>query len=218
MQATESATHEDRARVYRLLAHVFHEQDERSLDELRVHELPGLEPALTRLEADAALVSMAREFVQLLAGADAARLRSAYQATFEASGGLRCPPNEASHTADTPQEGLTRTFELADIAGFYHAFGVEVTPGGERPDHIAAELEFMHLLAVKEMIAHGEGSAEHAAICRDAARAFLGDHLGRWVQRLAAGIERAGADPAFVAAGRLLERFVALDAARLGTA
>lgn len=217
MPRTEHATQSDRARVYRALAHLFRRHDEASLRELLTLELPDLEPALSRLDADDGLLEMARELVSLLADADLERLRSGYQETFEASGGLRCPPNEASHTADTPQQGLTRTFEMADVAGFYRAFGVELTPGTERPDHIAAELEFMHLLAVKEMIAQAEeDAAEHAAICRDAARAFLGDHLGRWVPRLAACIEESGADPAFVAAGRLLEGFVALDAARLG--
>jgi TorA maturation chaperone TorD len=76
---------------------------------------------------------------------------------------------------------MVKSFELADIAGFYRAFGVEITPGTERPDHIAVELEFMHLLAVKEVVAAGrEDGGEHARICRDARATFFRDHLGRW--------------------------------------
>jgi DMSO reductase family type II enzyme chaperone len=207
----------DRARVYRALAGLFREQDEAGLEALRQGELRELEEALARLEAGADVVEAARDLVAVFADADLERLRRAYQESFEASGGLHCPAYETSHTADTPQQGLTRTFEMADVAGFYRAFGVEVAPGGERPDHVAAELEFMHLLAVKELIARGEdGSVEHAEICHDAARAFLRDHLGRWAGRLAARLEETGADPAYVAAGRLLDRFVVLDATRFG--
>lgn len=72
--------------------------------------------------------------------------------------------------------------ELADIAGFYRAFGFDI--GGtirERPDHLAAELEFMALLALKEAYAHAQGTPEHVEICRDAARKFLSAHPGHWV-------------------------------------
>jgi TorA maturation chaperone TorD len=216
-RAESQAASGDRARVYRALARVFYAQDGPSLQELRANDLPELGRALARLGAGPSVAEAARELVALFAGADPERLRQGYQDTFEASGGLRCSPHETSHTADTPQEGLTRTFEMADVAGFYHAFGVGVTPGSERPDHVAAELEFMHLLAVKEAIEHGEDDGEeHAEVCRDAARAFLRDHLGRWTQRFAERLEEDAADPAYAAAGRLLERFVALDATWLG--
>ena len=154
-----------------------------------------------------------------LAGSQLEQLQMSYQKTFEPSGGLRCPPNETAHTVDTPQHALSTNFELADIAGFYRAFGVEVVPGSERPDHISAELEFMHLLAVKEFVADQEdASAEQAKICRDAQRAFLKDHLGRWSGKLGDRLEEVAESPFYAAAGQLLGRFIPFDASRMSSA
>jgi TorA maturation chaperone TorD len=106
---------------------------------------------------------------------------------------------------------------VADVAGFYRAFGVEPISASERPDHISAELEFMQLLAAKEAVALGdEGEGERAAVCREAARAFLRDHLGRFVERFADAVEAGTREPFYLAAARLLAGFVTHDAARLG--
>ncbi len=207
----------DRARVYRSLAKLFLPPDPDSLDALRSQVLAELRESLARLGESRAVREAAESLRKHLAGADPAGLQSAYQTTFEASGGLRCPPHETAHTAERPAAGLVRTFELADVAGFYRAFGVELTPGTERPDHVSAELEFMQLLAAKEAMALGdEGDGERAAVCRDAARAFLRDHLGRWVERFAEAVETGASEPFYRAAARLLAGFVAHDAARLG--
>jgi nitrate reductase assembly molybdenum cofactor insertion protein NarJ len=72
--------------------------------------------------------------------------------------------------------------ELADIAGFYMAFGFKTGgPKRERPDHLAVELEFMHLLCLKEAYALSSSLPEQAQLCRDAQRSFLNDHLGAWI-------------------------------------
>ncbi|MEK7326009.1 MAG: molecular chaperone TorD family protein, partial [Chloroflexota bacterium] len=88
--------------------------------------------------------------------------------------------------------------EMADIAGFYRAFGFNI--GGkvrERPDHISAELEFMHVLALKEAYAAERDVLEHVEICIDAQRKFLQEHLGKWVGLLAESLARsAGEGPA----------------------
>ena len=207
----------DRGRVYRALARLFELPATSTLEALGERELPELLEALVRLEAEPALVDAARAVNACLGDTSLERLERAYQQTFEPSGGLRCAPNETFHTAETGSQEVTRTYELADVSGFYHAFGVEVAPGTERADHISAELEFMHLLAVKEALARAEqGSDEHAEICHDAARAFLRDHLGRWASRLGERLEEAASDPLYAAAGRLLGRFVDFDAVRLG--
>ena len=72
---------------------------------------------------------------------------------------------------------------LADISGFYNAFGV--APHGDRPDHISTELEFMHLLALKEHHALHHAGPEQVEICRDAQATFLRDHLLKWVDDFA---------------------------------
>lgn len=209
----------DRARIYRALAGLFRRPDEASLRVLRERELPeGLE-ALERLRADPALRRALGEVATTLESSEPAEVLRAFELTFEPSGGLRCSPHETTHTADTAAHQMNRTYEMADVAGFYRAFGVEVTPGGERADHVAAELEFLHLLAVKEAVARAEeGESEHLEVCRDAARHFLRDHVAPFAPRLASCLAEKAAHPAYVAAGRALEGFIALDALRLGVA
>jgi TorA maturation chaperone TorD len=90
-----------------------------------------------------------------------------------------CPPYELEY-------GATEVFQqsqmLADIAGFYEAFGYQAAgPLAERPDHIVCEWEFMSILAHKEAIACGKSDADGVSRCRDAQRAFLKDHAGRWM-------------------------------------
>lgn len=73
--------------------------------------------------------------------------------------------------------------ELADLSGFYRAFGVSL--GGldgedhlsELPDHVAVELEFHGYLLLKEAALDRAGDREGLEIVRDAQRKFLGEHL-----------------------------------------
>jgi nitrate reductase assembly molybdenum cofactor insertion protein NarJ len=65
---------------------------------------------------------------------------------------------------------------LADVAGFYRAFGVAPT-AGERLDHLAVELEFHAWLLLKEEHLEAEGVSAGVEIVRDARRKFLAEHL-----------------------------------------
>jgi len=107
--------------------------------------------------------------------------------------------------------------ELADLGGFYRAFGFGM--GGtvrERPDHIAVELEFMHLLALKACLAAGKQDHAHAELCQDAQRKFLQDHLARWIEPFAARTAQNAAAGPYLALARFTAAFVQADAARLG--
>jgi DMSO reductase family type II enzyme chaperone len=206
----------DRARVYRALAQLFCRPDVDSMQTARERNLPELCEALERLAEGSELVSEATALRDLFASVDVERLSAGHPAAFDESSSVRCAPTEMDQLGGAPQLELTRTFEMADVAGFYKAFGVEVGSSGERSDHITAELEFMNLLAVKESVAlQQEGEGEHAEICRNASRAFLRDHLARWAPRLGECLEASGGDPVYRTAGRLLGGFVAFDAERL---
>jgi TorA maturation chaperone TorD len=89
----------------------------------------------------------------------------------------KCPPYEAEYYRSAAS--VFSSEEMADIAGFYRAFGMGFS--GDRPDHIAAELEFMHLATMKEAEAAFKGDTEKAELCIYAEKKFLNDHLGRWV-------------------------------------
>lgn len=77
--------------------------------------------------------------------------------------------------------GMSKGNDLADIGGFYQAFGLTID--GERVhemlDHIAVELEFYSVLLVKEQALASLGDAEGIEIVGDARKKFLVEHLGR---------------------------------------
>jgi DMSO reductase family type II enzyme chaperone len=133
-----------------------------------------------------------------------------YQALF---GGQvpACPPNETEYTA---AHVWMQTQQMADVAGFYRAFGVDTTETGERADALTAELEFMYMLCVKEAIATEAGDHEEAAICRDAQVKFVSEHLAVWLPRFVARLEQAGAEGYYLALARLTSQFVASEAGR----
>ena len=110
--------------------------------------------------------------------ADPDALRSAYLGVFDPVAGPF--PYESEHKKFADEFG--KAHHMADLMGFYRAFGVQ--PARERPDHIAAELEYMHYLTVKEAHAQEKGEGEHASVCREAQEKFLRDHLTTWTDSL----------------------------------
>lgn len=73
---------------------------------------------------------------------------------------------------------LISSVEMADVAGFYRAFGLDFP--SDRPDHVSMELEFMRIATMKEAKALMDGDGENAGICISAQKSFLSAHLGRW--------------------------------------
>lgn len=102
-------------------------------------------------------------------------LRSAYLDLFE-RGKQRASLYETEYGH---LRGMAKGHDLADIAGFYMAFGLEVSSGDahEMADHIAVELEFYALLLLKQEALKGD--QEGSDIVEGARRKFLVDHLGR---------------------------------------
>lgn len=90
-----------------------------------------------------------------------------------------CPPYELEYGSS---EVFQQSQALADIAGFYGAFGVQLSGSlAERPDHVVPEWEFLGLLSIKEAQAIAAGRVDAAVCCRDAQRAFLKDHAAIWM-------------------------------------
>ena len=140
-----------------------------------------------------------------------AELQAAYRHTFGAAGSLGYETEYG-----LPHE-YRQSQEMADIAGFYRAFGFNL--GGtvrERPDHVAVELEFMHILALKEAYALETGLLEHQEICVEAQGKFLQDHLGRWITLFAQSVAHNAPDTLYVALAQFAATFVQADAERLG--
>jgi TorA maturation chaperone TorD len=96
----------------------------------------------------------------------------------------RVAPYEGSNVPTTVG-GITP--RLADIAGFYRAFGMAVA--GDRPDHVVAQLEFLAVTLLAEAEATEDGDPERADIAARATRSFLRDHIGAWIDAWAARVE-----------------------------
>src|SRR4026207_1585485 len=92
---------------------------------------------------------------------------------------LDCPPYETLFGND---HVFAQSQVMGDIAGFYRAFGVELSKDiHERLDHLSVEFEFMHFLAYKESYSRCHDGADKAQIVLDAQKNFVKNHVGRWV-------------------------------------
>lgn len=141
-------------------------------------------------------------------------LASEYRRLFSHNLTPDCPPYETQH-------GSTHIFwqsqQLADIAGFYRAFGVELSQAAhERIDHLAVELEFMGYLALKEAYALERHHDAQVAVVQDAQRKFLNEHLGRWVSVFSSRVEAKLPGSAYASLAETLNEVVRWDCQRLG--
>jgi TorA maturation chaperone TorD len=123
------------------------------------------------------------------------------------------PPYEGSYETDPFRQAR----ELADVAGFYRAFGAEPSgPAAERPDHAACELEFLSFLVSRRLAAEAAGELEEAAICLRAEDAFLRDHLGKWLPAFWRDLAARTESPFYRALARLGESLIAEESASRG--
>lgn len=143
--------------------------------------------------------------------------QAAYVTAFGHAARGDVPLNEIEY-GDLDADPLFQPHRLADLAAFYRAFGLEVADGAaERPDHIGMELEFMAVLAAKEAYAATQGWDDcRGALCRDAQKKFLCEHLGRWVPAFARHLARTATDETLAALGEFTRDFVVAECARFG--
>jgi DMSO reductase family type II enzyme chaperone len=132
-------------------------------------------------------------------------------------GQVLCSPHETEYERDT----FSKAAQLADIAGFYSAWGLQTSDSRRTmPDFIGTELEFLAMLTRREAYAAMRGWKHRQRIARESTRAFLQTHPGRWVNAFATDLREAASDgPAgrlYAALGRLLEQFVVMDIAAAG--
>ncbi len=130
--------------------------------------------------------------------------------------GQICPHNETEYNSS---HVFMKGQDMADIAGFYNAFGFKMSQEEKAlADFIGTELEFMHAITFKEHHALEKGEEEHVEICREAQEKFLEGHLGTWVSAFSKVLSATTHLEYFRALGRLLEEFVAFDGKYLGVA
>jgi len=181
----------------------------------------GLAVAATVLEpAGHGPLRTARESLAVAGVPDAfERFHAAYVAAIGHAARGSCPINEIEY-GDLKADPLFQPHRLADLAGFYHAFGLEIgAVSDERLDHLSVELEFMAVLTAQEanlLSASPSPFPEALAVGLDAQRKFLREHLGRWTPAFARRLQRAVGDSPLGALAEFVLAFIELECRRAG--
>jgi DMSO reductase family type II enzyme chaperone len=202
-----------RSNVYRLLADGFSQVDGKLFESFKSgyasiwRELAGL------IEGGEEFPPFIEQLEKIIDSIDYEGLVAEHSRLFEPRSKLQVPPYETEYTlAESPQHALSQPAHLSDIAGFYKAFGLAISE--ERPDrvdHIATELEFMHVLALKESKAIEGNETEHIEIVRDAQLKFMNDHLGRWTGQFRDRMADADEDGFYIVLAEMLDVWINLD-------
>ena len=198
-----------RACKYQLLSQALIYPDDDVVAAMVETDLPQAREATAFLPVD--LDPELAAFGDQMADLSPSELKSLHGHIFSHVVSADCPPCEAFYTA---KEIFQETTELADIAGFFKAFGLALAES-ERVDHISVELEFMHFLTFKEAYAQTHHDAAKARFCRETQRKFIRDHLGRWGIHFARLLDQ-GADGGYYGClASLLEKFISSEVAFL---
>jgi TorA maturation chaperone TorD len=140
-------------------------------------------------------------------------LEHAYIDAFTLGTSPDCPRFEAAYVVD---DALFQTGGLADLAGFYRAFGVELAGSPMRLDDVSIELEFMGFLCRKQAYAREHLSQARVRAARKAQRSFARDHLWRWGPAFAQALAvQCPGDSFYGVAARALEAWLRAEAALL---
>jgi len=166
--------------------------------------LTGLGPAVAAHPGAAAVAAT-------LASVGLDELRARYVDLFD-RGGQRASLYETEYGR---MRGMSKGRDLADLAGFYRAFGLVLDEDRhEMLDHLAVELEFYAVLLLKQAVLIDRADAEGIEIVLDARRKFLVEHLGGLAGAVAGRREVQG-DPVYGGVLAWTARLIADECAAL---
>ena len=114
------------------------------------------------------------------------------------------PPYEGLHRGGAAMDDCT----LAVMHHYTNAGFADIAPEAGPPDHLATELRFLALLALREAEAHRAGENDVAQERMAQQTDFLDQHLLAWLPHFAARIEAEAQEPFYPAVARLTLAFV----------
>ncbi len=151
-------------------------------------------------------------------------IRQDFQALFRVPGPRYLTPNESVWADSTDIEGNPRPKKLLmgpstlDTIRRWKRIGHEIErSSGELADYIGLELHLLEQLCVLEADAWERQRPEVVRFLLDQQRAFIDDHLGRWLEPLCERMGKNARDPFYRGVARVMPTYVAMDRATLGS-
>lgn len=152
----------------------------------------------TGLDTERTLEPLLRDLVRQIDSISPTKRAAEHHRLFD--GAMVCPPNETAYVRR--DKGAI----LGDLCGFYRAFGFgSREDSGDKPDHLAAELEFLAMLLV--MLAQAVRTHQHEAaqVTRAALLSFAQDHVDPWLGLFTQRLADTTALPCYVAVAEALK-------------
>ena len=210
MTETDSAA--VRSRLYKLFALVFRYPTPGVYEELRSGKFPdevcvhiASLPHLETLENECR--KMEREVRKDLESVPFPEYETRFVQTFEVGAPAPpCAPYEGEY-----REGEARTAIMLEVSEFYRHFGLNMSQEeGKRelPDHLCAELEFLHFLTFKEAQAREEGNGELLQGYLLAQKDFLERHLVKWIPTFSEKLQKQADVPFYHELAAVTSQFV----------
>ena len=201
---------EDRGHIYRWLAAGFYPPDSELVHALNSDRLGAEVRAHTAwLGADQARLAAGLKGIQQCAEVSLPALETEYGRLFGKSV-ERTSPHEATYRwRDASSlleagDGIVRALRQQ-----YGQFGL--TPRCAQEDHVAVELEFMAYLCRREATHWEASAAEAARQLRRHERAFLDDHLGRWLSEFCGRVHARGPESFYAQLANLTDAWLSLE-------
>lgn len=189
----------------------------RSLDASLLAEAARIVAETRGSDRDVAFVDEVVEACRILIESGVESIQAEYDRIFGLLVPRECPPYETEYLRAA--DAFQRAQVMADVAGFYRAFGLKPSRRSpERVDHVSLMCEFMAILLMKERAAVCGDRGEEAAVCRDAARKFLAEHLAWWIPAFTTGLEKKAQGGLYAVLARALRRWIEIERANLGVA
>lgn len=196
------------AEIYGIASYAFKYPDDEMLDYMS-EAVGEIAEAMQVTNADPGTMDKGLAFAAAAVARDAKAVRHDYNEFF--TGRKQTSLDESEH--DTAI--FYRHQRIADISGFYNAFGFEVSQQEhQRPDFIGTELEFMCMLLLKRTYALEQSWNDEAEVCLDAERKFFTEHLEWWMPQLCETIRGASSCAFYISLSNFLESFIRNEALR----